>query len=181
MNLSASIRFVASLALVAGLTGCNLLPKDEQSEGVETVALDPARDMPTDAEGQPVDRGEGPVLQPLGSIGSVDLGPRKGGCTFQHEDGRELMISGASADKDVTVKGAVRTGGVIVMLESADAVGLDGLKAGTKLTNGQITVEIARGRNGTIEGVVTRYPANLGVTDANGRQRVYSPGTWICA
>jgi hypothetical protein len=69
---------------------------------------------------------------------------------------------------------------VIVMLKTAGAVGLDGLKAGTKLTNGSITIEVAAGK-AVLSGGVTRANANLGVTDASGKQRLYSPGAWICA
>jgi|GEM_PF-2540916 len=184
MSRTAAIRLALPLALGVVLAGCNLLPQDETAEappGTTIEVVDPVKDIPVDEAGKPVDKGEGPVLQSLGSIAAVDLGPRKGGCTFQHADGRELMITGASADKGVAGTGAVRTGGIIVMLKAAEAVGLDGLKTGTRLTNGKITLEIARGKNGTIEGGVTRYPANLGVTDAEGRQRIYSPGTWICA
>lgn len=174
-----------SLALLVALGGCNLIKSQEQEQeapaGTVIVPPDETRDVPKDAAGKPIDKGEGPVLQALGDIAAVDLGKRKGGCTFQHTDGRDLLITGASADQGVTATGAVRSSGVIVMLKSAEPVGLDGLKKGTKLGNGSITVEVVPGKTGADGNGVTRAAANLGVTDANGKQRLYSPGVWICA
>ncbi|HTN14274.1 MAG TPA: hypothetical protein VL094_05675 [Sphingomonadaceae bacterium] len=184
-----AFRIALPLALAAtGLAGCNLMKSQDEQQveapaGTAIVQPDVQRDLPKDAAGKPVDKGEGPVLQALGSLAGVDLGQRKGGCTFQHKDGRDLMITAASADQGVAGKGAVRMDGVIVYLQTVGDIGLNGIKAGGKYSNGTVTVEVARGSNanGGASGGVTRYPANLGVTDASGKQRLYSPGMWICA
>lgn len=187
MRTSFAFRAALPLALAAtGLAGCNLMKSqdDQQVEaptGTTIVQPDVQRDLPKDAAGQPVDKGEGPVLQALGSLEGVDLGQRKGGCTFQHNDGRDLMITAASADQGVAGKAAVRMDGVIVYLQTVGDIGLNGIKAGGKYSNGTVTVEVARGSKGGPSGGVTRYPANLGVSDASGKQRLYSPGMWICA
>ena len=180
-------RFVIVLALGASLAGCNLIPKQEEQqvaapEGTVVVPVDEARDVPIDAQGQPVDAGDGPVLQALGSLAGVDLGPRVGGCTFQHSDGRDLLVTGAAQASGVAARGAVRSGGVIVMLQSPDRIGVDGLKAGPTLTGGNLTVQVRRAAGeGEKSGAVTSWNANLGVTDTDGRQRLYSPGRWVCA
>jgi len=182
---STAVRALVSAALVASLGGCNLLKSQEDQPeappGTIVIPPDEARDLPKDAAGQPVDKGEGPVLQALGNIAAVDLGQRKGGCTFQHSDGRDLLVTGAPADQGVAGVGAIRTQGVIVMLQTAGAVGLDGLKAGPKLSNGAVTVQVVVGKKAVADGAVTRTSANLGITDKSGKQRLYSPGTWICA
>jgi hypothetical protein len=187
MNRPSCLRVTLSLALVAGLAGCNLLKKQDEGyseppPGTKVVPLVPERDMPKNAAGMPIDAGEGPVLQVLGDLTGVDLGKRKGGCTFQHQDGRELLVTGSAADKDSDAIGAVRSGGVIVMLKSQAKVGLDGLKAGPTLSGGNITVSVARAEGkGAPMGPLTRWNANLGVRDASGQQRVYSPGNWTCS
>ncbi|MCB5424595.1 hypothetical protein H0274_04940 [Altererythrobacter sp. CC-YST694] len=186
MRAFVAFRAVLPLAIAAtGLAGCNLVKKqDEQVEapaGTKIVQPDVQRDLPKDTAGQPVDKGEGPVLQALGDLSGVDLGQRKGGCTFQHNDGRDLLIAAAPADQGAAGKAAVRVDGVIVNLATMGDIGLDGIKAGGKYSNGTITVEVARGSKGGVSGGVSRYAANLGVTDANGKQRLYSPGMWICA
>lgn len=187
--MSASVAFRATLPLAlaaSGLAGCNLMKGQEEQQveapaGTTVVQPDVQRDLPKDAAGQQVDKGEGPVLQALGDLSGVDLGQRKGGCTFQHNDGRDLLITAAAADKGVAGKAAARIDGVIVYLNTVGDIGLDGIKAGGKYSNGSITVEVARGSQGGPSGGVTRYSANLGVSDASGKQRLYSPGMWICA
>lgn len=176
-----------SLMLAAAVAGCNLIPKQEEEQvdappGTEVVPVNEAVDVPKDAQGQPVDKGDGPVLQALGSLAGVDLGQRVGGCTFTHADGRELVVTGASLSSGVIARGAVRAGGVIVPLQSIDPIGLEGLKAGPALVGGGLTVQVrpAAGE-GAKDGPLTTWTANLGVTDADGNRRVYSPGKWVCA
>ncbi|HSG34524.1 MAG TPA: hypothetical protein VLA37_08310 [Sphingomonadaceae bacterium] len=181
---------LSSLALIAfagaSLSACNLVkqpePEYEAPEGTTVVPVDQARDVPLDEAGQPKDKGEGPVLQALGSLSGVDLGPRQGGCTFQHQDGRDLFITGAAASEGVIARGAVRTEGVIVNLASQDEIGIEGLKAGPVLTDGKIFVQVRRAAGpGEVKGGVTQWNANLGVSDLEGNQRIYSPGRWVCA
>lgn len=180
-------RIVLPLALAAILAGCGLMPKEEEQQrtpppGTEVVAVDEAVDLPKDAQGQPVDKGDGPVLQALGSLAGVDLGPRMGGCTFQHDDGRDLLVTGAAEHRGVRALGAVRSGGVIVPLQSPEQIGYDGLLGGPVLIGGGLTVQVrpAAGE-GAREGGLTTWKANLGVTDTNGQRRIYSPGKWVCA
>jgi hypothetical protein len=180
-------RFAFVVMLGASLAGCNLIPKQddegaEAPEGTVVVPVDEARDMPIDDKGQPVDAGEGPVLQALGNLTGVDLGPRVGGCTFQHSDGRDLLITGAAQATNATARGAVRSGGVVVMLQSADPIGVDGLKSGATLSDGTVTVQVRRAAGeARSEGGVTIWDANLGVVDTSGKKRVYAPGKWMCA
>jgi hypothetical protein len=182
------VRAALPLALAAVLAGCGLMPKEEQQQqaeappGTEIVAVNEAVDVPKDAQGQPVDKGDGPVLQALGSLAGVDLGQRVGGCTFQHTDGRDLLVTGAAQNAGVAARGAVRSGGVIVMLQTVDLVGLDGLKAGPTLVGGGLTIQVRPAAGGGAkEGGLTTWTANLGVTDAGGNRRIYSPGRWVCA
>ena len=178
-------RLALALALAAGLAGCNLLKKQDQDyappPGTKVVPVVAERDMPTDGTGKPVDSGDGPVLQVLGSLEGVELGPRNGACTFQHKDGRELLVTAAPTKSDSIAVGAVRSGGVIVMLQSRDKIGADGLRAGPTLSGGKLTITVARADgNGEIVGNMRRWNANLGVRDISGKQRIYSPGTWLC-
>ncbi len=181
-------RTFAVLALGAALAGCNLIPKQEDEqpakapEGTVIVPVNEAADLPKDAQGKPLDKGDGPVLQALGSLAGVDLGPRVGGCTFQHQDGRELLVTGAAQTQGVEARGAVRSGGVIVMLKSLEANGLDALYAGPTLVGGGLTVQVRRAAGeGAKEGGLTTWNANLGVSDTDGTRRIYSPGRWVCA
>jgi hypothetical protein len=180
-------RVALPLALGAALAGCNLIPKqeDEQQakapEGTVIVPVNAEVDQPKDAQGQPVDKGDGPVLQALGSLAGVDLGPRIGGCTFQHQDGRELLVTGAAQAQGVEARGAVRSGGVIVMLKSIDANGLDALHAGPTMVGSGLTVQVKRAAGeGVKEGGLTTWAANMGVSDAIVTRRIYSPGRWVC-
>jgi len=182
-------RLAFALALAATLAGCNLIPKQEDEQqvadappGTVAVPFNEAVDVPKDAQGRPIDKGDGPVLQALGSLAGVDLGKRAGGCTFQHSDGRDILITGSARAEDAIARGAVRTGGVIVMLQSIDPIGVDGLKAGAELTDGDLTVSVRRAAGaGENKGGVTTWNANLGVSGADGKQRLYSPGRWVCA
>lgn len=182
------LRATLPLALGAALAGCNLIPKQEEEQqaeappGTAVVPVDEAVDLPKDAQGQPVDRGDGPVLQALGSLTGVDLGARIGGCTFQHQDGRDLLVTAAAQQSGVEALGAVRSGGVIVPLKSIDANGLDSLLAGPTLAGGGLTVQVRRAAGeGAKDGGLATWAANLGVSDASGTRRIYTPGRWVCA
>src|SRR5689334_22155074 len=67
------------------------------------------------------------ALEKLGDIGSVNLGPRAGGCTFS-EGGTEMLIAAGPADRTLPGKGVVRIGGKLVELDSPPG-GIAAIKA----------------------------------------------------
>ncbi len=58
------------------------------------IPPDEARDVPKDAAGKPVDKGEGPVLQALGDIAAVDLALAWGGAPSSTRTGATCSSPG---------------------------------------------------------------------------------------
>lgn len=139
-------------------------------------AIDPSQptmDMPNTAAVAPPPGADVTKLEQLRDIAGVNLGPREGGCTFM-EGNREMLIAAGLQEPTLPGKAVIRVGGGLTLLDSAPG-GLNAIKQGTTFTGEGVTVKVA-----PAAGDGQSRPANISVTDANGKTANYS-GNWICA
>ncbi len=113
------------------------------------------------------------VLERLGDVAGVDMGPRDGGCTLMVGDAAMLMASSLK-DRAMSGKAVIRVGNGLVLLDGEPG-GLESVRTGSTFTGEGVTITI-RPATGNAQ---TRA-ATVAVTAANGKSQNYS-GNWICA
>lgn len=109
------------------------------------------------------------AMEKLGDISGVNLGPRAGGCTFS-DQGTEMLIAAAPADRALPGKGVVRIGGKLIELDTPPG-GVEAVKAGTSFAGEGFSVRVQPSGKG--KGTMT-------IANAGGRTKVVN-GDWVCA
>ena len=180
------MRFVLLSCAVLAIAACSQEPAADQ-ESAEDFAgrigqqegaapLDPSQpdpNAPNVAAPQPPQGADLTQLEQLGDIAGVNLGPRQGGCTFMAGN-VEMIVAAGMNEPTLPGKAVVRLGNTLVMVDSPPG-GLARIKAGTTFTGEGFTVQVT-----PAAGEAQTRPANVRVTDAEGKSQTYS-GNWICA
>ena len=111
-----------------------------------------------------------PELEALGARLDVDLGETLGGCAFA-KGGKTLLVAGAPDDAAATGRGAVRIAGLTRLLTGKRAGGPDYINKGPAMSDGEVTVQVKRGRGRGHSGGRRKHPMAGRSRDIAGRRR----------